>query len=110
MMESQWPLDRVLDESELHDLAQKRGLHDWVLIGAVYGPPSVTRPAIKLIRREMKTCSRLVVCMNRKKLNFIKRIARLIPNSRVQKMLASASDAMDILEGVQTRSLYHSPT
>ncbi len=99
MMESQWPVDRVLDESELHDLAQARGLHDWVLIGAAYGPASVTRPTIKWIRREMKTCSQMVVSMNRRKLNLIKRVAKLIPNKRIQKTLASASNAMDILEG-----------
>ncbi|MBL7687663.1 MAG: FAD-binding oxidoreductase [Bdellovibrionaceae bacterium] len=99
MMENDWPLDQVLDESELHDLAKKRGLHDWALIGAVYGPPSVTRPTTKWIRRELKSCSKLVISLNRKKLSLARRIINFIPNARLQKMLSTAGHAMDILEG-----------
>lgn len=102
MIENHEEWEGVDPVSEMHirELAKKRNLPDWVVMGAIYTPQELARGTTGFIQREFRPFSNRIVFLNRRKIKLLRRVAMLLPFQKIKNSLASIGRAFSILEGV----------
>ncbi len=98
-----WPVDRTLTEEELSQWAQKKAVGEWVIMGALYGPRSVTAGAKQHLRRLMKPVAKRMVFLNRQKITVAQKVLRFLPIRKVSALVNKLSEGLTILEGVPSK-------
>lgn len=98
-----WPVDRTLSEGELSQWAQKRAVGEWVVMGALYGPKTVTAAAKKHLRKSMKPVAKRIIFLNRQKITFAQKVLRYVPVQKLSTLVEKLSQGLTILEGVPSR-------
>jgi len=98
--EQRWTNNNTLSEMLIRDLAKKRHLSDWVVMGGIYCPDEIIDGTIQYLKSEFKPIATNIVFLNKKKIKFAKNILKLLPLSKLKNTVLSAEKALDILEGV----------
>lgn len=96
----EWMGDEILPEVHIRELAKKRNLSDWVVMGGIYCPNEVSHGAIRFIRKEFRSVSKYTVFLDRKKVNLLKRLLSFLPLPKLKGTVRGLERALDILEGV----------
>ncbi len=99
IIESKWDREKVLEEIRIIELARKRDLPDWAIVGALYGPKELTRGGLRLVKSICRGFSEKVVYLDRRKLEFAERALKILPLKKLRLLLANASRVLEILEG-----------
>jgi 4-cresol dehydrogenase (hydroxylating) len=103
MVETQWNREQALEEIRIIEIAKKRDLPDWAMVGALYGPDELVRGGLAVIRDACKGISQKVISLSRRKYEFANRMLRYLPLPNLRLMLANAGRALEILEGTPSR-------
>jgi 4-cresol dehydrogenase (hydroxylating) len=99
----EWPVERTLSDEELSQWAAKKSVGEWVIMGALYGPRSVTKAAKNHLRRKMKPVAKRMVFLNRRRITLAQKVLRYLPNKKVSTLVNKLSDGLTILEGVPSK-------
>lgn len=98
-----WNSKDVMSEMELRNLVKNRRLPDWAVLGGIYSPKELTAGAEEIIKREFRPFADKMVFLNRKKIDFIKKVLRYLPIPSLSRVVKGMDDGMSILEGVPSR-------
>jgi FAD/FMN-containing dehydrogenase len=107
-MTESYPHDRVdpgeaLPAELVEELSSRRGLPEWLGLGAIYGEPEVIKGLRKVVKRTLGKHSRRVRFLNTKTVRAANAITRILP-SRLSKRLTEQVDVgQDILDIVSGR-------
>tara|TARA_R110001583_G_scaffold30579_4_gene105643 strand:- start:866 stop:2500 length:1635 start_codon:yes stop_codon:yes gene_type:complete len=95
-------LDGVLPAHEVESLANSHGVPAWSGVGAIYASKEVARAARRTLRRLLGPVTDRLVFINRRKVEAVRKIARVLPGrlaTRVKGMTDTLSGALEIMHG-----------
>ncbi|MEX0606338.1 MAG: FAD-binding oxidoreductase [Marinobacter sp.] len=92
----------ILPAHEVESLANSHGVPAWSGVGAIYASKEVARAARGTLRRLLGPVTDRLVFINRRKVDAVRSIARLMPGRlamRVKGMADTLSGALEIMHG-----------
>ncbi|MBK7962610.1 MAG: FAD-binding oxidoreductase [Bdellovibrionales bacterium] len=103
MIENGWNQEKALEEIQVIELAKRRDLPDWALVGAIYGPSPLVHGSKRIIKRICQGFSQKVVFISRRKFEFANSVLKYLPMPGLKQLLANAGRALEILEGTPSK-------
>lgn len=92
----------VLPAREVESMANSHGVPAWSGVGAIYASKEVARAARRTLRRLLGPVTDRLIFINRRKVNTVQAVARLLPGrlaTRVKGMADTLSGALEIMHG-----------
>jgi 4-cresol dehydrogenase (hydroxylating) len=96
----EWAGQDTLTELHIRELARKRKLPDWAVMGGIYCPNELQGDIVSVIKKEFKKTAKHMVFLNRKKVNFYKKVLKFLPFKKLQRTVQGVSQGLDLLEGI----------
>ena len=98
-----WKQDGAMAETQVRDLAAKRQLPDWAMLGGIYGPDELVAGARAHIKAQLKPFAKQVLFFSRKRLNILRKLVAILPRGRTRGTVESMHQGLNLLEGVPSR-------
>ena len=97
--------DGPLQAEQLAQVLRQHGLGAYMIMGSVYGEPSVARAAVAVVKRAFSACSRQRTSLTRRKAEALQRLAGWFPRATArfglsQEKARSMLSALNLMEGV----------
>ena len=94
-----WQGDGTLTEVHIQELAKKRSLPDWMIMGGIYGPASLHASIKSLIKKEFEVDATRIIFLNAKRIKMLLFLVRMTPFSKLRRTIEGLRDGLEILEG-----------
>jgi len=98
-----WAGQEVLSESHIREMAQKKRIFDWGMLGGIYGPKELTEGAKEVIRKELRPFAQRIIFLSRKRMNLLEKVLKVIPIPSLVQSLPGMKQSMNILEGIPSQ-------
>jgi len=107
-MSADFPFDQLNADGSNHDevfdrIAKKLHITPWTGIGAIYGSKEIVKAVKKIIAKKIKKVAGLTIFIDRKKIDFVKKIYSKIPFLQrpfLTNLIEKVDSTLKILEGI----------
>ena len=96
----EWLGEETVTEVHIREMAKKRMIPDWVVMGGIYCPHEIKSGIIKRIKKEFGRSAKHAVFLGRKDINLAKKLLKFLPIPQIKNTIKGVEQALSILEGV----------